>query len=254
MAGGLVAPSAIEAADSLFPKLEYSHSFALFLIAIAGWMPTSPSASFFLSAWSAQRRADLGAERSVRDAAFDFNFGYALTLLLALAFVLLGAVVLFSANVTPETRSAIQFAGTFVRLFTDTFGPWAYMLMGGMAFILLFTTMLTLFDGAPRVMRSAVGASLTDRRTFLVLFGVQLLGVLLIIQFFAGSFGTFIDFAAGLGFATAPFIAFLNHKAISSADTSQAVRPGIILTLWNYAAILVFTVIAAYFFLSGFGG
>ena len=80
-----------------------------------------------------------------------------------------------------------------------------------------------------------------------------MLGVLIIIQVFARSFGTCIDFAAGISFATAPFIAYLNYKAVTSADVSDEVRPGLILTVWNYIAIAVFTLVGGYFFLSSLG-
>ena len=253
VAAGMAVPTAVTESSQLFPELNWSPAFLLFLIAMAGWMPNPPSASFFLSAWSAKRKHEL-KERYTRNAAmFDFNLGYTLTIIIAMAFVLLGAVLLFLNGIKAEANSSVEFAGVLMRLFTDSYGRWAIPVVGGAAIIVMFSTMLTLFDGAPRVMRQVIGKDENDKKVFMILFIVQATGVLLIIQFFGTSFTSFINFATSISFATAPFIAIFNHRAIISKDIPENCRPGPLLRYWSIAAILILLLVGGYYFSYQFG-
>lgn len=51
----MIAPDGFKSTTSLFPNIEITSGFLLFIVAMAGWMPNPPSASFFLSAWSAAK-------------------------------------------------------------------------------------------------------------------------------------------------------------------------------------------------------
>ena len=125
--------------------------------------------------------------------------------------------------------------------------------MGVAAIAVMFSTLLTLFDGAPRIMRQAIGIQENNRAAFLLMFALQAFGVLIIIQVFGRSFVHFINFATSVSFAAAPCIAFFNHRVIMSDDMPAADRPGIIMRLWSLVSLIALTVIAVYFFTSRLG-
>ncbi|MBT5766052.1 divalent metal cation transporter [Emcibacteraceae bacterium] len=252
-ASGMAVPTAIRESTNIMPDLNWSPAFIVFLIAMAGWMPTPPSASFFLSAWSAKRRQKLKDQLTLKMILFDFNFGYALTLIIAFAFVLLGAVLLYLNNINAETDSAVSFAAILMSLFSESYGSWAIPIVGGAAIVVMFSTMLTLFDGAPRVMRQLFGFSETNKKAFLGFLILQAIGVISIVYFFGSSFSTFINFATSTAFATAPFIAIYNYRAIMNDDIPDEAKPRPYLRIWNFISAGVLFVIGIYYFLNLFG-
>lgn len=113
--------------------------------------------------------------------------------------------------------------------------------------------MLTLFDGAPRVMRQLFGFSETNKKAFLGFLVLQAIGVILIVYFFGSSFSTFINFTTSTAFATAPFIAIYNYRAIMNDDIPDEAKPRPYLRIWNFISAGVLFVIGIYYFLNLFG-
>lgn len=247
----LVLPTVFDAGTSLFPTLQYSPELLLVLIAMAGWMPNPPSASFFLSAWTAVRHENakkgLGDYQN-KDAIFDINLGYLLSLLIAVCFAIMGSVLIFLPGAEIDLTSAPAFADAFMNLFTQTFGDWVRPIIGAAAILAMLSTMVALFDGAPRMMRRALGVNENNRVIFCLMFAGQLSGVLIIIWLFAASFRSFIDFITSVSFATAPFIAYFNHKLMFSDDIPQTMQPSRILWCWSWFGILSMGIFGLYFF------
>ena len=253
----MVLPTAIKAGPAIFPALVLTPEVILLLIAMAGWMPNPPSASFFLSEWAAARhKASDNAASSYagKEAIFDINCGYSLSTLIAICFAVMGAVLIFLTEASINLKSATGFADAFIQLFTGTFGNWARPIIGTAAILAMLSTMMTLFDGAPRLMRGALGISEDNRLVFCLMFAGQLLGVLLIIALFASSFRTFIDFITSVSFATAPFIAYFNHKLMFSEDVPEDIKPNKALWVWSYTGIAFMALCGLYFFVMSIRG
>ncbi|MBL4630151.1 MAG: hypothetical protein JKY14_02995, partial [Paraglaciecola sp.] len=248
----LVSPTAFDAGARLFPALQYSPGLLLVLIAMAGWMPNPPSASFFLSAWTAVRHENaikgLGDYQN-KDAIFDINLGYSLSLLIAVCFAVMGSVLIFLPGTHIELSSASAFADAFINLFTQTFGEWVRPIIGAAAILAMLSTMVALFDGAPRMMRRALRINENNRVIFSLMFAGQLSGVLIIIWLFAASFRSFIDFITSVSFATAPFIAYFNHKLMFSDDIEQSMQPSRMLWCWSWLGIISMGIFGLYFFI-----
>jgi Mn2+/Fe2+ NRAMP family transporter len=66
-----------------------------FLIAFLGWMPAPLDVSIWHSIWSVEKSKNTFIKIKPKDAIFDFNIGYAGTLILGICFVLLGALVMY---------------------------------------------------------------------------------------------------------------------------------------------------------------
>lgn len=182
-----------------------------FLIALVGWMPAPMEISVWHSTWSL---AD-GKSPDYTTALFDFKVGYWGTMVLAVAFMVLGALVMFgSGNEFPS--NPVLFAGQLIELFTQQFGLWSYPIIALAAFATMFTTLLTCFDAYPRVISNGVkilSKDITVKAQKLISTIVLLvsgIGVVVILYFWLDNLKTLIDFATTVGFLAANLIAIFN--------------------------------------------
>lgn len=238
--------------SEIAPAVPITSTSILFFIAMTGWMPNPPSASFYISVWAAQRAKEAGTD-APRRAVFDFNVGYWLTILVALAFVFLGAVMLYGAD-APLTASAAGFAVQFLDVFTGAIGPWSFWLIALAAAAVILSTVVTLLDGCPRLLSGMVAGCTGAPAFFALLLVAQIAGAVAIIAFAAQSFTRFIDFAASMSFVTAPMIAYFNHRAMMSLDPATGRRPSCALRVWSIAGMVVMGLAAAAFIGAGFFG
>ncbi|MFK7781592.1 Nramp family divalent metal transporter [Psychroserpens sp.] len=196
-----------------------------FLIAFMGWMPAPLDISVWHSLWTIEKKKSSG-EFLPKSALFDFNVGYIGTIILGIAFVALGALIMFNSGAT-FSSSAGQFANQLIDMYTTSLGNWAYIIVGVAAFTTMFSTTLTTLDASPRAMAKTTQL-LTGRRfkkgyLFWILFLVS--GTIVIFFFFASEMGLLIKVATILSFLTAPFYAIINYILISSKHTPEDWRP-----------------------------
>ena len=240
--GGVEAP--------LLPDVAFGdRDTILFLIAITGWMPTSVAASVFLSAWVVARSADRHQPVSMREAALDFNVGYFGTMLLALGFVIMGTAIIYAGGAAASPDAA-GFAAQLTSMFTDVTGLWAYPVIAVTSFAVLISTVLSLMDACPRAAAIIAEDYLGRRAPGLVRHGytgfviLQTAGATLLILMLLRSFQTFLDLATSVAFLSAPVIAFLNHRAMTSREVPAAALPGPLMRAWSLGGIGFLTAFA----------
>lgn len=215
-----------------------------FAVAVAGWMPVGMGGAVFISLWIGAKSQLLVRPVTVSEARFDFNLGYVMTVFLALCFLVMGTALLFGRGIDVSESSA-GFAAELISLFTESVGAWVKPVIGVAAVAVMFSTVLTVIDGFPRVYanvtRRLFGAALRidEGRLYLVFMLVQGAVALALLSVLFSSFGVFIDFATTAGFVTAPVIAFLNHRVISSVALAD--RPAPWLKAWSAAAVAILT-------------
>ncbi len=229
----------------------------LFIVALAGWMPSPIEASIFSSLWTLARKDDAeadqnGSETTMDATVSDFNIGYVWTTLLALCFMLLGAGVMHTGGVTPED-SAPGFAAQLVALYSNALGAWAGPIVGVAALSVMFTTAITVTDGLTRALVVTLGvlkggadnrtASGEGPRYRIALVGI-LVAALLLLMFFMQGFRTFIDFVTSLAFLTAPVFAYLNHRAMGLDVVGEEHKPSAKLRLWSIFSITALSAFA----------
>ncbi len=236
---------------------EMNRATLLFIIALSGVMPSAMVVSVFQSLWVCAKSKDMGTSFNPPDARFDFNLGYVISTLLAFGFLILGTVLMYQPGVT-VLDSPNGFAAQLISLFTSSIGGVAYPLISLVVVVVMLSSLLAVIDACPRVIGALISyrkqsdadqarqtaqqdfRELMDRENkyYAQLVIVQCIGAVILLMLFAGSFRAFIDFATSIAFVTSPLIAFLNHRAMFSADVPSAHRPGKIIATWSWLGIL----------------
>ncbi|MCG8468544.1 MAG: divalent metal cation transporter [Gemmatimonadetes bacterium] len=205
-----------------------------FLLALIGWMPSPVDVAVWSSLWTLAKDRATGVTTSVGVAKRDFMIGYVGTGILALAFVTLGATVLYQADVALSDAGAV-FSTQLVDLYSDTLGAWSRPFVLLAAVTTMFSTTLAVTDGFPRAfartvanLRSAPGERVEKRSDSAYWGGMigQSTIAIVVLAFFAGSLTAMVDFATTVAFMTAPVLGYLNLTTVTSDAVPPEHRPG----------------------------
>jgi len=223
----------------------------LFAVALMGWMPSSLDIPVWQSVWVLEERKQ-GKMRDAQSVMTDFNIGYIGTAVIALMFMLLGALVMYG---TGEELSAggIQFAGQFINMYVSTLGEWSFALIAIAALTTMTSTTLAVLDAFPRVLGMALESGLrmrlddrASRRLRQILMILLAVGCYLIIAYMTGNLRLLVDFATTVSFVVAPVLAIFNYRAVTAPHMPPAMRPRPWLRLLaavGWAFLTVFTVL-----------
>jgi len=231
----------------LFAQLTPSRSLAVFVIAVAGWMPMPMTGSIFHSMWVCERRRSGDTGFDYQRSLSDLRIGYSLALILAICFVVMGTAVLFQTDrVVPANAGA--FATELLSIFTTVIGNWSYPIIAAAAIAVMWSTQIALLDALPRVSERLFGVMTgrsDDKPTLYTQFLIlQVVGVSIILLFLMSGFGTFINFATSTGFIAGPAIAYYNYRAVTSSEVSAEFRPNQTLIIWSWLSIISLTAFA----------
>ncbi len=155
----------------------------LFLVAVAGWMPTGTAGSVGLSLWVKAKSIRLERPVTLKEAAFDFHVGYGSAVLIAVCFVTLGTLVMYINGIEPAANGA-AFSSQLINLFTSTIGHWIYPVIAIAAITVMYSTLLTLVDLLPRSSAAALVRIVPERLEnkfgpiYLIFVGIELFLVL----------------------------------------------------------------------------
>ena len=173
-----------------------------FLIDLLGWMPSAVDLSPWTSIWTLERYRQTGFKPTLRDAVREFNLGYAFCILLALCFLLLGALLLRTEDMALPSGTA-AFAAGIIGLYTEVLGAWSTPFVGSAAFAAMLGTCIACLDGFSRSFGHGI-AALRDaevqprhEKVSLVLISI---GALLLIIVFPEDIRTLLDFGNILSF------------------------------------------------------
>lgn len=229
----------VETDADLWPQWINNESSFLFLFALMGWMPAPVDIAAWHSIWTVEKQREHPSEQAkggvqrLKEALRDFHIGYWGTAVLAMIFLSLGALVLFANGVELNTPSGAEFSKGFIQIYTDTLGAWTYPIIAFAAFATMFSTTITVLDGAPRVADQLVPAlqgktNNNQKRIYRITIVLVALGALFLIWQYAGksAFGTLIKIATITSFITAPLLGFLNFKLAFSKHMPEEARPG----------------------------
>jgi Mn2+/Fe2+ NRAMP family transporter len=207
-----------------------------FLLALVGWMPIPIEVAAWHSLWTRERAQQTGQPPSVRDAIIDFRIGFLGATVLACAFVLLGATLMYASGLR-FADSALGFSAQLVDLYARKLGEWSRPLIAVAALSTMFSTTLAVADAYPRVLSALLRVARhgtdpaplpdrNDRRNYLVALCMVSAGALLILYQAGAAFTRLIDFATTLSFVSAPLLAWITLRAVTGPHMPSAARPG----------------------------
>ena len=207
-----------------------------FLIALMGWMPAPLDLSVWQSFWTLDKKKQISFNLS--NALLDFRLGYAVTLVLALVFLALGALQLQNLSMP---QGAGPFAQQFITLYQNSLGTWVGALVGFAALATMFSTSLTCLQAQPLALglacsylwpQSAYARYFKDAAFYLLLFGT-----LFLLFFMQNHFTFLIQIATILSFLTTPFFAFCNHYLVFRVLPPD-LRPNKALYYWSCGGLV----------------
>ena len=184
----------------------------LFLLALAGWMPSAIDISVWSSLWTLAKNETSGRRCSVETARQDFLIGYVGTAVLAFTFVILGAAVMFGSGEELSAQGTL-FSTQLVDLYAATLGAWTRPVVLVAVVTTMLSTALTVLDGGPRAVERSLlvlrakgidsrAAAAAPATTGGPIYWYSLAGVVLItlvvLALFIGNLTTMIDFATTL--------------------------------------------------------
>lgn len=219
-----------------------------FLLALMGWMPTPLDVAVWPSLWILEKARTSRRLPTMAEAMVDFHLGYAVTGVLALAFLSLGALVMHGTG-REFSDSGVAFGRQLVDMYAATLGGWSRWIIALVAFITMFSTTLTVLDGYARTLAGGLGllAGRDEERrrrdAFLLMPVVAGLG-LVVIAFFLTGMRLLVDVATVLAFLAAPLLAWLNYRVVRGPKVPPEHRPGRVLTALTWVGLA---------FLVGFG-
>jgi hypothetical protein len=115
-------------------------------------MPTDPVTSIMHSVWAVKKREawirEGGLQAGLKRSLMDLRVGFGASLLIALIFLSLGAVVLHPRGVDLE---GVDLAVELSRVYTETVGAWTFPLFIGVAFVAIWGSLYAVADGVPRM-------------------------------------------------------------------------------------------------------
>ena len=215
----------------------------MYVIAIAGWLLTPMDGSVLVSLWTEEKMKNQTVDP--KDAMFDFNLGYWISLLLAMCFITLGASMIYgSGSQLPSSGGA--FAGAIIALFSEQLGAWLFPVIALIALSIMYSTLITVMDGYARNVEKLLEiASLGSvEKNYYVGVVTVCLGGILVVAFFMQSFTTFIDLVGALVFILGPIYALLNHRAVFGGDIPSESQPSQLMKVWSIVGIVVMSVVA----------
>ena len=263
VAAGLALPGLLEQGLPVLPSIPTDAAsravLIAFVVALAGWMPAPLDISVWHSLWTLAREKQTHHAPTRREAGFDFGVGYALCVLLALGFLVLGAAEMHGTDVAPAASSS-AFATQLIDLYTASFGAWVRPIIAACAIAVMFSTTLTVLDALPRTIVVLARRFATDElkqdpdrptrelcrtRGYWAALLILASGAIWIIAGVDGAgFRSLIDLATTLSFLGTPLLAWFNHRAITGPEIRTADRPGAAMRLWSWAGIVFWAVFA----------
>ncbi|MEM6822520.1 MAG: Nramp family divalent metal transporter [Verrucomicrobiota bacterium] len=242
--------------DTVFPS-PWTQAYVGFLIALMGWMPAPIELSVWQSLWIQAKEKDLGQKMTKSQGRLDFNVGYIMTMVLAILFLGLGALVMFGTTEQFSNKGAV-FASQVVQLYSKSIGSWSTPIISLAAFFAMFSTTLTVIDAYPRSL--AVGGQLgfsflprKSRLLYLITLIICCLVALLIINSFLNRLKDLVDMVTTLSFLAAPIFGWLNFRLVTSQHLAVEHQPSIYIRIWCWISLAFLSSLGLFYLYVRFG-
>lgn len=227
-----------------------------FLIALMGWMPGSIDLSVWHSLWLKARNNEKNP-LNFKQAINDFNVGYFITIITAILFLLIGALMIHNSKIVVPEKSD-EFARLLIDLYSSSIGAWASPIIGVAIMSAMISTCLAVVDSYPRLITESFVVLKNDlslkKKRIIHSFLMVLYSFLafLTVSFLFDNFTKLLDFATIIAFITAPIYAIVNYKIITSDEIDKKFHPKLWLKILSFLGIIFLCGFLMLFFLAFF--
>ncbi len=210
-----------------------------FLIAFVGWMPAPIDVSVWHSTWTVARQENEKESIPLKTSLRDFNIGYIGTAFLAAGFLALGAFVMYGSG-EKFSSGGVAFAGQLIQMYTNSLGEWAYWIIGIAALTTMLSTTITVLDAYPRVMQPTFSLLFPKIKhkskrlnlSYSIWLIITIAGSMALLIFYGKNMKFMVDMATTISFVTAPILAILNYKAVTSKGFKDKPKKILIIYAW----------------------
>lgn len=233
-----------------FDWMNKKHLF--FLIAFIGWMPAPIDIVVWTSLWTQTKFGKWKKKPEIKDVLIEFRIAYFGTMLIAAAFLALGALVMYGKDETLSPNGAV-FAGQLIGMYTSTIGNWAYPIISIAALSTMLSTTITVSDAYPRTLRHTIKLLIpslsmkNERISYIFWIFVLSAGVILLIVYSGSTMRFMVDLATSISFVTAPVLAYLNYRVITSSKIEKTYQPALYLRIWSWVGIVFLSLFSLYY-------
>ena len=239
----------------------------VFLIPLMGWMPCPVELCVWPSLWMFSNNRENNYKPSIKEAEFDFNLGYLITVITAIFFVALGAITMYGSGEGMIPGSGVTFAQNLIRLYTNSIGEWSRWIIVTAAFAAMFSTTLTCLDAYPRSISAIQGLlTSTDKGRMEFKFEQSRFQLWMVLHIFASLTALLIAKSGDIGikefvfsamtgsFLTAPLFAWMAMDTINSRLISPKDRYGKLLNSLCWLGLTFLIVFSLLFISNSFFG
>ena len=224
-----------------------------FLIALMGFMPGSIDLSVWHSLWlKARNKTD--NKLNFKQARIDFNVGYVVTIITALLFLSVGALMVNNSQMQVP-NGADDFARLLINSYTQLIGSFAAPIVGLAILAAMLSTVLAVVDSYPRLLsesfaviksmkKGQVNTEENSKKCRLIhslLMAFYSIAAVLVIMFLFNGFKQILDFTASVAFVVAPLYAFVNYKIVTGNLVAKEFRPGFAIKALSWFGMIFLT-------------
>lgn len=231
----------------------------LFLIAFLGWMPCPLDCSVWNSIWIIEKKHNFSLTEHYNNSLLDFRIGFFTAAILAIIFLMLGNLMIFSTNITLPDKGT-DFIALLFEIYTQNLGSWAFIIIAIAALLTMFSTIITCLDGFSRALNKTLRLLINgtnkeyynEKKAYPIMLLFSLLGSVIIIMFFLVNMSSLILVATSISFLTTPIFAWLNLKLITNNNYPKQFHPSKKYIFICHIFIVILTVFALWFLFSQF--
>ncbi len=184
-------------------------------------LPTDPATSIMHSVWAVRKRDSWiqggGLQAGLKKSLLDLRIGFAFSLVIAVIFVSLGALVLHPRGVNLE---GLDLALKLSQIYTETVGAWTFPLFIGVAFVAIWGSYYANADGVPRMFEELYVSMTRKKQTsglphLRIIYTIVILGGGLALATAAQEPVFLVILAVSAGLIAYPLIYILNIYAVT---------------------------------------
>lgn len=235
----------------------FSGAALALLVSLLGWMPSGMEASVLHSIWVMEKQNISASPLEEKDILADFRFGYIITSVLAIVFLLIGAFTVYGTGVRLEGNS-VEFSKALLDIFVDNLGKNAQLGFGVAAFLTIYGTYIVVVDAFSRAFLKCLNALMKTRRTqplvglkkdtaYKITVIAVSIGAYLLFVSFASSMLYMLHLATSMAFVFSPVIAYLNYRSMIHLEENDNYRLPVFLKYLSWIGLLALGSFAIYY-------